>query len=127
MTDSDMDGNATHNREEDAIPMITSGNEQIRNIFEDIHGEEDALQFIGSTNKYPITAKSIRAKGRATQCFGDMADSTFQRVSSDRSGRIEQDKLLSPNFKSIKYGQGQRLGRSDQIPDGEKKSPELSE
>jgi hypothetical protein len=36
---------------------------------------------------------------------------------------IKIHKLLSPNFKSIKYGQGQRLGWGEQIPDVEKKSP----
>lgn len=110
MNDSEMDGITTHNREEDATPTTSSGNEQNRNVFEDIHGDEDALQFIGSTNQYTTTAKSIHAKSRATQCFGDMADSTFQRVSSDRSGRIERDELLSPNSKSMKHGPGQRLG-----------------
>ena len=125
MNDTDMDGIATHNREEDATSMASSGNERNRNVFEDIHGDEDALQFIGSTNRNTTTAKSIRAKSRATQCFGDLADSTFQQVSSDRSGRIEQDQLLSPNSNSMKYGPGQRLGRGDQILDGEKKSSEL--
>lgn len=125
MNDSDMDGITTHNREEDATPTTSSGNERNRNVFEDIHGEEDVLQFIGSTNQYTTTAKSIHAKSRVTQCFGDMADSTFQQVSSDRSGRIEQDKHLSPNSKSMRHGPGQILGRGDQILDGEKKSSEL--
>jgi hypothetical protein len=125
MIDIDMDGIIAHDREENAIPMTPSGNEQNRNVFEDIHAEEDVLQFIGSTNKYTITAKSIRAKTHTTQCFGDMADSTFQQISSDRSGRIEQDKLVSPKSKSVIYGQGQRLGREDQTLDSEKKSPDL--
>lgn len=125
MTDSDMDGSMTHNREEDPGPTTSSGNEPNRNVFEDVRGDEDALQFIGSTNQYTTTAKAIHAKSRATQCFGDMADSTFQRVSSDRSGRIERDELLSPDSKSIKRGPGQRLGRGDQTLDSEKKSSDL--
>lgn len=115
MNDSDMDGITTHNREEDASPTHSSGNGRNRNFFEDIHGEEDAFQFIGSTNQYPTTAKTIHAKPRATQCFGDMADSTFQQVSSDRSGRIQTDQCPLPDSKSLKRGPGQRLGRGDQI------------
>jgi hypothetical protein len=125
MNDSDMDGITTRNREENATPRISLSNEPDRNVFEDIHGDEDALQFIGSTSQKSTTAKSIHAKSRATQCFGDMADLTFQRISSDRGGKVEQDEFLSLNSTSIKHGPGQRLGRSDPILDGEKKCSEL--
>ncbi|KAI7970461.1 hypothetical protein EIK77_006306 [Talaromyces pinophilus] len=122
-----MDRATTRNREGNATPTTSLSNEPDRNVFEDIHGDEDVLQFIGSTSQKSTTAKSIHAKSRATQCFGDMADSTFQRISSDRGGRVEQDEdeVLSVNSTSIRHGPGQRLGRSDPVLDGENQCSEL--
>ncbi|RAL06510.1 uncharacterized protein BO97DRAFT_30895 [Aspergillus homomorphus CBS 101889] len=82
------------------------------NSFDNISAEEDVLQFIGSSNGHCTAARSISAKARATQCFGDMSDHTFQQVSHDRTHVSRKDiKPLSDSTVTEKVGGGQRLGR----------------
>ncbi|OKL60015.1 hypothetical protein UA08_04515 [Talaromyces atroroseus] len=119
MLQSDMHENITH--QADSVPANPPGNEQNRNVFEEIHAEEDVLQFIGSANKNPTTAKSIHAKTHATQCFGDMADSTFQQVSSNRSGNVERGLPQQNSAKPGTYGEVHRLG-SNSDDEGKKYS-----
>lgn len=54
------------------------------NVFENITAGEDVFQLIGSANGHPTSAKSISAKARTTQCFGDVSDSTFQQILKKR-------------------------------------------
>jgi hypothetical protein len=65
-------------------PTIMRENE-CRNVFEDVVAEESVLQFVGSTKGHTTTARSVIAKAYATQCLGDMSESTLQQISKDRS------------------------------------------
>lgn len=71
--------------EEQLTPTIGRENER-RNVFEDVIAEENAFQFVGSTNEHTTTARSITAKTYATQCLADASETTIQQISKDRIG-----------------------------------------
>lgn len=92
-----------------SIPPNPSSDQSRVNVFEHITAEEDAFHWIGSTNKHVTVAKSITAKKRATQCLGDISDSTILQISKDRHTELEQNQESPQNEDSFK-GEGQVLG-----------------
>lgn len=83
------------------------------NHFEDIIADENAFQLIGSSSGQTTMAKTVSAKAHATQCFGDVSDTTFQQISKDRSRSTEKGKVEGQHD-SVRHdavGPGRRLGR----------------
>lgn len=56
-----------------------------RNIFQNISADANVFQFIGSTNGHTTTARHITAQQYATQCMGDLSDSSLRQISMNRS------------------------------------------
>ncbi|KAF9887226.1 hypothetical protein FE257_010480 [Aspergillus nanangensis] len=86
------------------------------NVFEYITADEDVFQLIGSSNGQTIIAKSVSAKAYATQCFGDVSDSTFQQVSKDRRRNTEQREIEAQQGTRFElHGPGRKLDGTSQI------------
>ncbi|OJJ52004.1 hypothetical protein ASPSYDRAFT_52632 [Aspergillus sydowii CBS 593.65] len=81
-----MERNGSHAGSNSAASDIPSS-QHPENVFEDIHADDDAFQFIGSVKGYATTAKSVSAKIRATQCLGDLSDPTLLQISENHRGR----------------------------------------
>ncbi|OJJ67277.1 hypothetical protein ASPBRDRAFT_136172 [Aspergillus brasiliensis CBS 101740] len=83
------------------------------NHFEDIIADENVFQLIGSSSAQTTMAKTVSAKAHATQCFGDMSDTTFQQISKDRCRSTEKGKGEGQDD-SVRHDAvrpGRRLGR----------------
>jgi len=108
MSNSHLNSDGAMHSVPNHLPFTTSSDLPSVNVFENIVAEEDVFQLIGSANGHPTSAKSISAKARTTQCFGDVSDSTFQQISKDRSAKAEQDEASVATF--VTHGQGRKLG-----------------
>ncbi|KAJ6016524.1 hypothetical protein N7540_011115 [Penicillium herquei] len=75
-----------------------------RNIFEDVAAEENAFQFVGSANGHTTTARRVTARTNASQCLGDISDTTIQQISKDRNSFAVKRGHFNhgqPNFEGI--------------------------
>jgi hypothetical protein len=82
---SDSTENSGSSQEERDASAAKLENEH-RNVFENIVADENVFQLIASANGHTMTARSVLAKAYATQCMGDISDTTIQQISADRGG-----------------------------------------
>ena len=88
---SDRTEHSGPSQEEQHTPATELENER-RNIFENIDADENVFQLIASTNGYTMTARSVTAKAYATQCMGDMSETTIQQISADRGAVLGKER-----------------------------------
>lgn len=106
---SDRTEHSGPSQEEQHTPLTELTNEP-RNIFENIVADENVFQLIASANGHTTTARSVTAKAYATQCMGDISNTTIQQISADRGDISEKERsnhhLQTRNFS----GPGRKVG-----------------
>jgi len=100
------------------------------NVFDNIRGEDEVLQFFASTTNRVVHAKDIFVGPRGVQFGGQISDATIQQISRDFSpgARMMLPEGESPIMPPVADGNGNGSGTSqflDRYGKGYKLSPQL--
>lgn len=106
---SDSTEHSGPSQEEQYTPVTELENER-RNIFENIAADENVFQLIASANGHTMTARSVTAKAYATQCMGDISNTTIQQISANRSGISEKERSNHHSQPGNFSGPGRKVG-----------------